>query len=136
MDSGEPVIIGDLSIDYPPTGLKVAVDANGNAIVVWAQLGQTTGFRIHAKRFLVDSGWQNEETISDTNAADNAYDPQIAMNATGFAVVVWNQGDQAYSTRFTAGSGWSTVIWVILGFSLTCSPAKEEVQPIKTNTIA
>ncbi len=68
----------------------IAMDADGNAIVVWTQ-GDSTPSNILASRYLAGTGWETAAPIG-TNDANNS-DPQIAMDASGNAVIVWTQRD-------------------------------------------
>jgi hypothetical protein len=70
---------------------QVAVDASGNAVVVW---NQDDGIRrnIWANRYVVGSGWGTAELI-ETDNAGRAWVPQVAVDASGNAVAVWQQDD-------------------------------------------
>jgi hypothetical protein len=71
------------------------MDANGNAIAVWAQDDGPT-MSIYANRYVAGTGWQEAQLIED--GTGEARYPQIAMNASGNAIAVWEQYD---------GSAWS-----------------------------
>jgi hypothetical protein len=84
-------------------GQQIAVDENGNAIAVWhAYSGSTV--RIWASRYT--GGSWGSATIIDEDPGNNAYNPQIAMNGSGEAVVVWEQGVEVRSKKYTPGAGW------------------------------
>jgi hypothetical protein len=70
---------------------QIAFDASGNALAVWQQ---SDGLRtnIWARPFTPSSGW-GTATLLETNTDYSAFDPQIAMNASGDAAVVWQQSD-------------------------------------------
>ncbi len=87
---------------------QIAVDAAGNAIVVWHQFDGARN-NIWANRYIADSGWGTAELI-ETDNAGSAYYPQIAMDSAGNAIAVWHQNDGAryniWANRYVAGSGW------------------------------
>jgi len=91
---------------------QMAVDSQGNAIVVW---GKTDGTRdrIWAKRYSNGSGWGNAELIGTDNAVD-ANDPQVVIDQQGNAFAIWhqwdNQNNNILATRYMSGSGWSEPI--------------------------
>lgn len=72
----------------------IAMDADGNAIVVWTQ-GDSTPSNILATRYVAGTGWETAAII-ETDDGNNS-DPQIAMTAGGDAIAVWTQWD---GTRF------------------------------------
>lgn len=89
---------------------QIAVDANGNAIVVWQQSDGTRN-NIWANRYTPDSGWGTAVLI-ENNDASNAITPHVAMDADGNALAVWEQFSGPYpsvwANRYTAGLGWAT----------------------------
>jgi hypothetical protein len=94
------------------TGPQVAVDANGNALAVWQQFDGTRN-NIWANRYAAGTGWGSAELIETDNAGD-AYDPQVAFDASGNAIAVWNQSDGArsniWANRYAGGWGSAEVI--------------------------
>jgi hypothetical protein len=78
---------------------EVKFDNDGNAIAVWSQ---SDGSRndIWANRFTLAGGWSGAVLI-ETNDGGEADSPQIAIDASGNAIVVWSQAsNQAFdSTR-------------------------------------
>ena len=88
---------------------QVAVDGAGNAIAVWSQ-SDGTRTNIIANRYLAGGGWIGAIPI-ETNTGD-ADSPQIAVDGTGNAVVVWSQADTTpriniWANHFTLGVGWA-----------------------------
>jgi len=69
---------------------QIAMSADGDAIAVWNQ-SDGTRVNIRANRF-DGSTWGAAELI-ESDDAGNANNPQIAMNADGDAIAVWNQFD-------------------------------------------
>lgn len=92
LDSGES---GDA--DSP----RIAIDAEGNAVVVWQQF--SVNCNIKASRYDVTTGtWGAMESLCDDIARDtdihteiadnstvNAYDPIVVFDPSGRAVVIW-----------------------------------------------
>jgi hypothetical protein len=87
---------------------QVAIDASGNAMAVWAQHDGTRN-NIWANRYLDGTGWGAAELI-ETDNARSALDPQLAINASGNAMVVWFQSDgtrdNIWANRYVTGTGW------------------------------
>ena len=82
---------------------QIAIDDSGNAIAVWdAYSGSTV--RIWASRY--SGGSWGTATIVDEDPSNNAYNPQIAMDSSGEAVVVWGQGAEVRSKKYIPGAGW------------------------------
>ena len=86
---------------------QVAVDGTGNAIAVWHQSdGWETS--IWANRYVVGVGWGTAELI-ETDVSDALY-PQVAVDYTGNAIVVWHQFDgtrcNIWANRYVVGVGW------------------------------
>ncbi|MCP3667380.1 MAG: hypothetical protein GY696_33620 [Gammaproteobacteria bacterium] len=59
----------------------------------------------------MDRAWGTAELIKYDNS-DYTYDPQIALDGSGNAIVVWFQDDgtydSVYANRYVAGTGWGT----------------------------
>ena len=89
---------------------KVAIDPNGNAIAVW---GQYDGVRdnIRANRYVAGVGWMTPVLI-ETNDTGNAGEVEVAVDAAGNAIAVWEQFDGAiyniWANRYEVGVGWGT----------------------------
>jgi hypothetical protein len=68
---------------------QIAVQANGSAMAVWRQ---SDGVRtnILASRYAPGSGWSTPEFV-ETDDADFAIHPQVAMDGNGNAIAVWVQ---------------------------------------------
>ncbi|HSB62117.1 MAG TPA: hypothetical protein VLI67_10380 [Vicinamibacteria bacterium] len=76
----------------PETGgsPRVAVAADGTAVAVWHEL-QAGTFRIWANRFRPGAGWATAEPISPPEAREGALFADVAMDALGNAVAVWQR---------------------------------------------
>lgn len=87
---------------------RVAVDPAGNAVAVWEQVG-AVGFDIWSNWYVVDEGWGVAELV-ETSSLGSATDPEVAIDSSGNAVVVWVQVDlyqqSVWSSRSSAGAGW------------------------------
>lgn len=108
---------------------QVAMDAQGNAIVVWGtavtedfgmasaggsggggggEYGMTTFHHIWSNRFTPTGGWENPKRVD--NHEDNAAHPQIAVDPQGNAIAVWEHTaglvTNIWSNRFTPSNGW------------------------------
>jgi len=89
---------------------QIAIDTSGNALAVWRQSDGTRD-NIWANRYTNGSGW-GTATLIETDNAGNAYYPQIAFDASGNALAVWEQRNATrtniWSNRYTNGAGWGT----------------------------
>jgi hypothetical protein len=88
---------------------QIAVDPSGNALAVWQQLnGMRTD--IYSNRYTAGSGWGATPTLIGTGDFGDESNPQIAMDADGNALVVYQKVDASccriYAVRYTLGSGW------------------------------
>ena len=73
----------------------VAVDSAGNALVVWQQ-SDGTRTNIWANRYATTTGWSTAKRI-ETDDAGDALDPNVAVDATGRGLAVWEQSDGTHS---------------------------------------
>jgi hypothetical protein len=73
---------------------EVAMDNNGNAIIVWKQYNGIN-YKIFKSEYR-NGVWHNPTSLSDYINPDGtspAFDPQVAMDNNGNAVIVWSQSD-------------------------------------------
>lgn len=76
--------IDDMS-NYTSGGItRIAMDANGNAVAVWAQSAS-----IWANRYLVGTGWSGATTIDSSPTGGPSSNPQVAIDDNGNALAVW-----------------------------------------------
>jgi len=86
---------------------RVAMDGEGNAIVVWEQTveGEET---VWANRFAVGVGWGRPVVIEE--AEHEGYAPEIAMDSAGNAIAVWtreiDERELVWAARYLIGQGW------------------------------
>jgi uncharacterized protein YbdZ (MbtH family) len=111
----------DLGDAYFP---RVAIDAAGNATVVWEQSNGRYS-SIWFNRYRVDTGWDTASLVNNDRLG-NAYAPQIALDAKSNAMVVWQQfdGKQAhiFTNRYQLGSGWGRAIAIDTGSGYAAAP--------------
>ncbi|MCF6281589.1 MAG: Ig-like domain-containing protein [Candidatus Polarisedimenticolaceae bacterium] len=85
---------------------QISMDNAGNALVVWNQ-HDGTRYNIMANRYSAGGSWA-VATVIDTEELGHAEYPQIAMDASGNALVVWSQHDSIrtniWANRFNSGS--------------------------------
>jgi hypothetical protein len=96
---------------------QIAIDADGNALAVWPQ-NDGANFSIWSSRYTVAGGWGTPMLI-ETDDAGNADNVQIAIDASGNALAIWQQHDgqrrQIWSNRYTTASGWGTAARIVIG---------------------
>jgi hypothetical protein len=79
---------------------RVAMDANGNAMVIYARDPQN-GNQIDVWANIYTAGrWGNDVQISPTERTGDAFQPDLAMDPDGNAVAVWRQGPDVWSARY------------------------------------
>ena len=94
---------------YSVSAPQLAVDASGNALVVWDHY-DGSHYNLWYNRYDVNSGWQSEAPLENDDLDIRL--PALAMNASGNAIVAWAKTDASfnfvgYSSRvFTPGTGW------------------------------
>ncbi len=79
----------------------VAMDANGNYVIVWESYGQDASntYGIYFQRYNSSGAVQGSETLVNTTTSDSQQFPDIAMDDNGDFVVVWMSNNQD-------GDGW------------------------------
>jgi predicted enzyme related to lactoylglutathione lyase len=93
----------------------LAIDSIGNSVAVWLQ-SDGGRFNTWANRYSVLTGTWGTAVQIESGAWD-AKAPQVAIDSSGNAVVVWQQLDGSfysiYSNRYTASSGtWSDAVLI------------------------
>ena len=88
---------------------QVAFDSSDNALVVWFQSDGIRTQIYYARYTAVTSMWSNAAKIPG-QILQNAYDPKVAVDSAGNAVVVWYQSNpaQIYFARYIAESS----LWI------------------------
>lgn len=104
---GAPVLIESHDAGNADMPQIAVASATGEAVAVWHQFAGTRS-NVYANRFTPVDGWGGVAMITD-NAGD-AFDPQVASDAAGNAIVVWRQSDgtsySIWTNRFTRSGGW------------------------------
>jgi hypothetical protein len=112
----DPVGGPGATLDVSPpdsSQFDLAVDANGDAHIVWATFDGTNQL-IHTRR--ADAGGALTPTITLSDGDQLSFAPQIALDATGNPTVTWVREDDGIELRRgTAGGG--------LGLTVTVAPA-------------
>jgi hypothetical protein len=94
---------------------QIAVDVDGNALVVWQQSDGSARTDIWANRYVVGSGWDKAALI-ETDDTGYAGSPQIAVDSKGNALAVWEQafmlGIDIVANRYIKGIGWGTAVLI------------------------
>jgi hypothetical protein len=106
-DMPVPISVGNLPLNPRP-----AIDADGNALVVY---DQENGFdrSIYASHYTVAGGWETQRRVEP---GQGGHEPQVAFDAHGNALAIWKQPENAggtvvidaYVSRYTPGGGWET----------------------------
>jgi hypothetical protein len=97
----------------------VGVDAAGNAVAVWSQIGPATRFSIYASRYMRGGGWGTPELLESNEVVGSVDgDPIVGVTPSGEALVVWKRsgaggGNGLWSNRFAVGAGWATASQVV-----------------------
>jgi hypothetical protein len=82
---------------------QVTIDATGNGLAVWEQFDGTQ-VSIRANRYNVSTGW-GMATLLETNNAESAAIPQVAINATSNALAVWRSFRSIWANCYSASAG-------------------------------
>ncbi|WP_295638149.1 hypothetical protein [uncultured Methylibium sp.] len=96
---------------------SVGVDASGNAVAVWSQIGPGPRFSIYANRYSAAGGWGSAaliETNEVTGSVDG--DPIVAVTPAGDAVAVWKRSNGISADLWTnryAGGNWGTATQLV-----------------------
>jgi len=74
---------------------QVAMDDNGNAVIVWQQYDGNGYYQIFKSEYR-KGVWTNPSSLADNispNGGEAWWNPQVAMDDNGNAVIVWSQSD-------------------------------------------
>jgi len=104
---GQAERISDLS-----AAPNVALDSDGNGIVVWMQLKvDSSGSELWARTYADGGEWAPPERVGETEV-NRTGAPALAADPDGNAVVIWDQTDSTrydlWSNRYAPDEGWST----------------------------
>lgn len=89
---------------------QVAVDGIGNVTAVWKQ-SDGKRFSIYARRLVNGVGWESVNQIKNGLSSQvSASDPLVTYDATGFAMVAWQEVDglnvKTWINRHKGDAGW------------------------------
>ncbi|MEE9342420.1 MAG: hypothetical protein V3V12_02160 [Gammaproteobacteria bacterium] len=87
----------------------ISIGPSGIALAVWYQYDGTRD-NIWANRYTPADGWGTAELI-ETSDVRYAFNTQIAIDASGNALAIWQQGDTVekmniWTNRYTLAGGW------------------------------
>lgn len=103
-------VVGESTVD---------VDAAGNAVAVWSQIGPATRFSIYASRHTQTGGWGTPELLENNEVVGSVDgDPVVGVTPNGEALVVWKRsgagsGNGLWSNRFAVATGWAVASQVV-----------------------
>ena len=104
--------------------LRIAVDAQGNAAVAWAQ-GLRSGSGLWWDTYSVSGGWGTTSLVEYASAGTST--PHITAYGEGNAVAIWSQGDEERSTIWTnfyrEGIGWRQATPIVTTSNIAFNPA-------------
>jgi len=97
----------------------IAIDADGNAVALWASQASSGYYEIRAATYGASSGWGSVATVS-TNSTYDALVPKVRLDGQGNALAIWAQVDGAapgnglglWSARYVKGQGWQAPVLV------------------------
>ena len=89
---------------------NIVADSEGNAIAVWIQ-NDGTVINLWGARYSEGSGWQSAELL-ETDTTQDARFPDIGIDGSGNALVVWEQSGsdshRIFSKTYLKGNGWQS----------------------------
>ena len=76
---------------------QIAMDDNGNAIIVWYEVGSNGPTKIFKSEYR-NGMWTHPASLAETISLNgySAYAPKVAMDNNGNAIIVWWQYDSSY----------------------------------------
>lgn len=86
--------------------LKLVVDAAWNAIVIWQERDHLQERVLKASTRPYQGAWSAPVTLSAISTND--IPSELAVNASGHAIVVWSIDNGIYASTFHPGGSWST----------------------------
>ena len=95
------VTVLEASTPGASTAPQIAIDASGDAVVVWTRYDGVSN-KIFSSRYALPGGWGTPVQIG------TGLEPQIASDASGNALAVWTLSGGIWSNRYTSGVGWGT----------------------------
>ena len=105
----DPVLLENIDLGdstYP----QIALDGNGNAIVVW-QKNIGTRWHIWANRYSASTQSWSSAIQLETNNSGSGVSPKIVMDGNGNAITVWAQSDGTFGSVWANRYSVSTNTW-------------------------
>lgn len=116
-------------------GVRIGVDANGNATAIWNQTDATNRNSVWSNRYGSASGWGTATRVIDAAAQDLR--PQLSVSSNGDAFVVWERlGSGVWASRAAAGGAWGTPTQLAQGLIGTNVAAPRVVAVASGNAVA
>lgn len=104
-------------LDHDALTPKIVMDGEGNGLAVWTRRigsGNQSELHVWASRYTQAGGWGAALRLDSTLAGESVYEPMVAMDAAGNALVAWTtyvQGNyQLWLRRYVAGTGWQVPV--------------------------
>jgi hypothetical protein len=80
------------------------MDAGGNAVITWEQTVDGSNLQIFKSEYQ-DGAWTHPEGLDDNISPDgDAYNNQVAMDAGGNAVIVWESNSRIFKSEYRSGA--------------------------------
>ena len=116
---------------------QIAMNADGDAQVIWSQRDGAE-YSIWAKRYSPTGAWGVAERVdADRGAGPTRRHPQVAVDANGNALALWQQGDDGtaprydiWANRYTWDDGWGVPELIETDDLLTASGARLAIDPM------
>ncbi|WP_088891945.1 VCBS domain-containing protein [Leptolyngbya ohadii] len=85
-------IANSVSIELTRPMRSIAMDANGDFVVVWSSLGQDNGLTwgVYGRRYDKDGNPKGPEFLINTEVRQNQTAPSVAIDAAGNFIVTWS----------------------------------------------
>lgn len=91
---------------------RIAIDSNDNAIAVWVENSMGANNYIGVNKYSVDIGWGTDQVVEINPSGDLIYNPEIAIDSDGNAIVVCYQNDggryNIWTVRYDIETGWGS----------------------------
>ncbi|MCK5242997.1 T9SS type A sorting domain-containing protein [bacterium] len=87
--------------------IQIKMSSDGKAFALFEQYNATTTYGFYVNEFIPGSGWQEPENIYDDSRTALTHEPQIEINASGYAICIFAPSSQfIYACEYQPGSGW------------------------------
>ena len=124
---GTGVLSGSSALFSDAYNPSLALDSSGNPVVSWYEWDGTSD-NIYVKRW-TGTSWVQVGGILDANTNQYAYNPSLALDASGNPVVSWQEDDGTGTSWDIYVKRWNGSSWVALGGALDEVSAREALRP-------